>query len=357
MDLNAEPRIPKDLVHDYAPANVGICKPSMLTKQGIDHDTNFTSSRSTRLDLNANASSSVYNDQFFPYKSHEHLKSRDVLECRNSTSPLHEKDYMRIWREMKQNGFLSSSYGGIPLAKKKGRKSKNDMLKKKMELAKREHVNRFTKIAAPSGLLNELNPGIINHVRNSKQVHSIIEALVRSEKHENGYNQSRSASNVRREPKEMNDRRKDMKNIYDSGTSQLNVSHGNESGGQTSMFSKKVAIPLNFDHMVVGDSYFGARRVMDETSGALPITSDREHETLTLKLSSSATTASENTCSVSKEELENQANVSSLSVKAATIASRWLEFLHQDIRGRLAGKVIEKGGDGIGVFSISGSRG
>ncbi|KAJ4982115.1 hypothetical protein NE237_032952 [Protea cynaroides] len=294
MDLNAEPRIPKDLVHDDAPANVGICKPSMLTKQGIDHDTNFTSSRSTRLDLNANASSSVYNDQFFPYKSHEHLKSRDVLECGSSTSPLREKDYMRIWREMKQNGFLSSSYGGIPLAKKKGRKSKNDMLKKKMELAKREQVNRFTKIAAPSGLLNELNPGIINHVRNSKQVHSIIEALVRSEKHENGHNQSRSASNVKREPKEMNDRRKDMKNIYDSGTSQLNVSHGNESGGQTSMFSKKVAIPLNFDHMVVGDSYFGARRVMDETSGALPITSDREHETLTFKLSSSATTASEN---------------------------------------------------------------
>ncbi|KAJ4977663.1 hypothetical protein NE237_008443 [Protea cynaroides] len=328
MDLNAEPCIPKDPVHDDAPANVGICKPSMITKQVTDHGT-FTSSRGAGLDLNAeDVSSSVYHDQFFPYKNHEHLKSRDVSECGSSTGPLDEKASLRTWREMKQNGFLSSSYGGIPLAKQQGRKSRNDMLKKKMELAKREQVNRFTKIAAPSGLLNELNPGIINHVRNSKQVHSIIEALVRSEK--------REASNLRRGSKEMNDRRKDMKNMHDSGTSQLNLSHGNESSGQNPMLSNKVAIPLNSDHMVTGDSYFGARRVLDETSGASPITSDREHETLTLKFSSSATMASENTSSASNEELENQANVSSLSVKAATVASQWLELLHQDIRGRLA---------------------
>ncbi|CAN1240076.1 hypothetical protein LINGRAPRIM_LOCUS2593 [Linum grandiflorum] len=88
---------------------------------------------------------------------------------------------------MKQNGFLSSRppHGGVPVPKQRGRKPKNDTLKRRMELAKKEQVDRFTKIAAPSGLLNDLNPGIINHVRNSRQVRSIIEALVKSEKLDN----------------------------------------------------------------------------------------------------------------------------------------------------------------------------
>ncbi|KAJ4970445.1 hypothetical protein NE237_003544 [Protea cynaroides] len=337
MDLNAEPCIPKDTGHDDAPANVdAVCKPFMLTKNLTDHDTNSITSRRRGLDLNAEeVCSSVYHDQFFTYKSHEHLKSRDLSECGSSTGPLDEKDSLRLWKEMKQNGFLSSSHGGIPIPKQRGRKSKNDMLKRKMELVKREQVNRFTKIAAPSGLLNELNPGIINHVRNSKQVHSIIKALVRSEKLENGRIQSRSANNLKR-TKEMNDRSKDMETMHDSGTTQLNVPHGNESGRQTPLFLNKVEIPLKSDHMVAGHSYLGAGKVSHETSVASHITSGRVHETLPLKLSSSAKMASENTSSVSSEASENQATVSSLSLKAATIASQWMELLHQDIRGRLS---------------------
>lgn len=118
------------------------------------------------------------------YKEHKQFKSNDVSETGSCTGPLKEKDPMRLWMEMKQNGFVSSSYGGIPMPKKRGRKSKDDILKKRLELARKEQVDRFSKIAAPSGLLNDLNPGIINHVRNKKQVHSIIEAIV-SEKNEN----------------------------------------------------------------------------------------------------------------------------------------------------------------------------
>ena len=56
------------------------------------------------------------------------------------------------------------------------RKSKSDVIKKRMELAKREHVDKFAKIAAPSGLLNGLNLEIINHVRKKKKhVHSSME--------------------------------------------------------------------------------------------------------------------------------------------------------------------------------------
>ena len=56
------------------------------------------------------------------------------------------------------------SHGGIPTPKQSMRKINSDVIKKKMELVKREQVDRFTKIATPSGL----NPGIINYVRNKK---------------------------------------------------------------------------------------------------------------------------------------------------------------------------------------------
>ncbi|KAF2560552.1 hypothetical protein F2Q70_00014070, partial [Brassica cretica] len=104
---------------------------------------------------------------------------------------------MKLWEAMKQNGFLSnphggvsasSSHGGIPAPpRKRGRRSKSndatDMVKKrKVEIARKEEAERFARLAAPSGLLNELNPGIINHVRNKRQVLSIIQSIVKSDK-------------------------------------------------------------------------------------------------------------------------------------------------------------------------------
>lgn len=123
-------------------------------------------------------------------------------ECGSSSVPVEANDPMKLWKAMKENGFLSnphgatssscvvsSSHGGIPAPRKRGRKSKtnNDAAmvakKRKIEIARKEEVyNRFAKLAAPSGLLNELNPGIINHVRNKKQVLSIIQSIVKSDK-------------------------------------------------------------------------------------------------------------------------------------------------------------------------------
>lgn len=117
------------------------------------------------------------------------LNSDDVSECGSTCNLGSERDSMRVWKEMKQNGFLSSSHGGVPMPqipKSRGRKRGTELVnKKKIEIAKKEQVDRFAKVAAPSGLLNDLNPGIINHVRNRKQVHSIIENLVRSTRSEN----------------------------------------------------------------------------------------------------------------------------------------------------------------------------
>ncbi|KAJ4844147.1 hypothetical protein Tsubulata_020597 [Turnera subulata] len=288
------------------------------------------------LDLNVEDVGSVNQDPFSSTDS-DQLKSRAVSECESASSAVHEKDPLRIWKEMKQNGFLStshaglsvqngfmaSSHGGIPIPKQRVKKAKTDLLKKKMEIAKKEQVDRFTKIAAPSGLLNGLNPGIINHVRNKKQVHSIIEALVRSEKHGKGSGETKQASFLKIGSKEGN-------NISDLGRERLGLYQGHESS--TAIWGSKQAVidPMSsvekHPHMLDG---------IHERHSSSHFTHLVEDDSLALKLSSSIN-ASEGSSNLSNEDPANISRVSYLSVRTATVASQWLELLHQDLKGRLS---------------------
>lgn len=140
----------------------------------------------------------------------------DNAGCGTRKALLEKKDPMKLWQEMKQNGFLSPP-AFTPTPNKRASKHKNEMPNRKMKFAKIEQTNRFTEVAtrnglfdelnpgimnhlrnskvkkvdkfsmvaAPSGLLDELNPGIMSRLRNSEQVYSIIWALVRSEMLEN----------------------------------------------------------------------------------------------------------------------------------------------------------------------------
>ncbi|MCH95157.1 hypothetical protein A2U01_0016131, partial [Trifolium medium] len=133
-------------------------------KEREDQGGDAVNTKGINVDLNAEDDTSSVNVEPASFqREHGHFQSKDVSESGSSAGPPKEKDSMRIWMEMKRNGFISSVHGGIPVPKKRGRKSKTEILEQKMELAKREQINRFTKIAAPSGLLNDLNPGIINH--------------------------------------------------------------------------------------------------------------------------------------------------------------------------------------------------
>ncbi|KAL5710045.1 hypothetical protein ACHQM5_020656 [Ranunculus cassubicifolius] len=246
-----------------------------LTQKDKDDDPGFVSWK--KIELNPVGDNSAA-------KNTGNMKLIEASECGSSiTAPLEENDSYRRWNEMKRNGFLSSSHGGIPvpdrtrqLKKRKSeelKKKKTDPVKKQMEIAKREQIQRFTKIAAPSGLLNGLNPGIITHVRNSKQVHSIIEALVRSERHQ-------------------------------SNKKEVNSENTLHQGG--------------YSHTEITE-----RRSYDETCSASQLKSD---EMVALESSSS----------ISNKDASNQSSVSSLSARAATVAAEWLELLYQDIEGRLA---------------------
>ncbi|VVB02976.1 unnamed protein product [Arabis nemorensis] len=184
---------------------------------------------------------------------------------------LGKSDSMRRWMEMKRNGFLSGPLGGVtapssaasttpvevPAQKQHKNKRRSDSFKKRNEVPRREQqqADRFSNITAPSGLLTELNPGIINHVRSKKQVFSIIEALIRSANDDATVGERHADLNVRE--------------------------------------------------------------------------SVREDMALTFKLPS--TGVSDNANSITNPE-----HATSLAVEAATVASQWLEFLHQDLSGRLS---------------------
>ncbi|KAF8023910.1 hypothetical protein BT93_F1184 [Corymbia citriodora subsp. variegata] len=347
LDLNTEICSTNKLDSDVNPEHTGETKETDEGSLLRQHETSSGQhAYSKGLDLNLNAedlSSSVNLNPFYPYKNLDQLKPVDASECASSTGPLEEKDSLRLWKEMKQNGFLSSSHGGIPIPKQRGRKSKNDVLKKKLELAKKEQVDRFTKIAAPSGLLNELNPGIINHVRNRKQVHSIIEALVRSGRAENSHVGNKHGGHSKGETKEIG-YGKGLGCSDNSGMHQL--SYSSENVAPSALFERKQTTGFPTSMMSKSSSFISEHEEEDgdlSTVGGLykknfvsNPTSISQDDGLALRLSSTMSKASEITWSMSNEDSTAFSSVTSLSVKAATVASQWLELLHQDIKGRLA---------------------
>ncbi|XP_022879768.1 uncharacterized protein LOC111397204 isoform X2 [Olea europaea var. sylvestris] len=288
----------------------------------MERSDDFSNSMRCKLGVNAeDISSSINHDPFYPYKTYEYSKSRNNSDCRSSIGLLEVKDPMRVWNKMKQNGYLSTSYGAAPMAmpKPRVRKSKNDVMKRNIELAKKEQADMFAKVAAPSGLLNGLNPGIINHVRNSKQVRSIMEALVRSE--------SKQSNLTKCSMEEFSDKKDPDKTncLRVNGEDILSISRPSSSKS-TSLNSE----------LTGGNSFsFKGETKIFESNPSYSCTK-KEDDGLVLKLSSCGTLASENISSLSNVESANLSSaVTSLSVKAANVASQWLELLSQDIKGRL----------------------
>lgn len=297
-------------------------KLASLGNKDNGHEGDSTKSKGFALDLNAeDVSSSINHESSYPCKNSAYLKSKDDFECASSVGSLDENESMRIWNEMKQNGFLSHTHGGAPMPKLQGRKSKSDGMKKKIELAKKERVDRFAKIAAPSGLLNGLNPGIINHVRNSKQVHSIIEALVRSEKRENAHGRSKVPSNQTKGGlKDHSGRKKDQENIDGPGASRFNPALEDLPGSRcTSGYLTSLNKSISLNSVFTGGDG-GSCMVDTRVTGKMVYhpnpNINTEDDALALKLSSSTTIASDNTSSLSNEESANLASVNSLSIKA-----------------------------------------
>ena len=246
----------------------------------------------------------------------------DNAGCGNCNALLEKKDPMKLWQEMKQNGFLSPP-AFTPTPNKRASKHKNEMPNRKMKFAKIEQTNRFTEVttrnglldelnpgimnhlrnskvakvkkvdkfsmvAAPSGLLDELNPGIMSRVRNSEQVYSIIWAMVRSEMLEN--TQSKQECQFKEEIQD---------NDVNEGSNTVSV--GSQVSGCSMFLTRRMH--MNSEHGGgVDDLSVAVRKDEDGFD---------KHE---VKSWSSVTTASEN--ANSNDEIVSSENTSSQEVSA-----------------------------------------
>jgi hypothetical protein len=252
-------------------------------KPDAEQDENRMNAVHLGLDLNiVDSSDAAEINPFFPYKKLGESKVSDPSECGSTSGAIEESESHRKWREMKQNGFLSSSHANVVVPRPRGRppKRKRDDESKKSTIAQNSQANKFMKVAAPSGLLSGLNPGIINHVRNSKQVYSIIKAMVHSENE----NQSICTSRIGERGKEASERIHDQS--YDGG--------------------------LMKHHFLMNDNNAAFHQGLPTASQFFP----EDGGNLKLRPSSAATMASHRTCSTSADGLaSNHDYMTSLSVK------------------------------------------
>lgn len=252
--------------------------------------------------------STVEQNPFIPYSKLGQMKSADPSECGSTTGPLEMSEPLKMWNKMKQNGFLSlsESHGGIPIPRPRirQRKRKENALKKKTEQQQRPHVSAFAKTAPPTGLLSGLDPGIIRHVRNSKQVYSIIEAMMRSE-------QTISSGQNGAGGKEVDDRRKDQTSVKNQFV--------------------KPSISSYFGGSKPSEAHIAERRVLNETSATSQFASE-----FAVNLSPDVAMGSDNPLRASGDGLSaKQGSITPLSMKAATAACQWLGLIQEDIRNRI----------------------
>ncbi|PKA66984.1 hypothetical protein AXF42_Ash004474 [Apostasia shenzhenica] len=287
--------------------NKEITSPCLPTKSrsGIEPDAYISDPAAVVVDLN---------NPFYPYKKLGEVKSTTTSECGSTTGPVENNESMRRWKEMKENGFLTSFRGTAIIPKPRGRPPKRKKCEdgmKKNETLKRDQVNRYLNVAAPTGLLSGLNPGIIKHVRNSKQVNSIIEAMLQSEK---------------LEQQELLSGRKETPTIIASDVDLCRKrAFDLASNGQREQVGEPNVPEHNFNHV--------AYNRVEANSGL----NEEDDDGLALKLSSGLSKASEHASSATElDVLRNPDDINSLSFKAASVASQWLELIQLDIKGRLA---------------------
>ncbi|XP_050218716.1 uncharacterized protein LOC126669315 [Mercurialis annua] len=279
-----------------------------------------------------------------------------------SVLKLEKKDAMKLWLEMKQNGFLTPSVDQMPSRSIQSKRQKNNMPVKRKELVKMQEVSsfdkivepafglvkvhdnaevllsdevivmpkrqtkrrvvdpsnrsrevakvqrldRFNKLAAPSGLLNEVNPGIINRMRSSEQVYSVIKALVRRD----------DDQNVR----------------VDCQGKNLVEKDGNECSNS---LSRSNELELCFNTAETLSHITKHKEVVADLGVAMIKIEENEGDDVKLSLTSSRESETATSC-ISSEKSMQTASVDSLSQQGTTIASQWLKCLHQDVTSRLA---------------------
>lgn len=241
---------------------------------------------------------------------------------------------------------------------------KHEPLKQKKEGDKKEQVSKFSRVSPPSGLLAELNPGIISHVRNSKQVHAILEAVVGSDAL-TAYQDSREifcpAPKTKAEEK-IPGTNYTIVDVFENGDSEIMDMHHAASDAleaRDEHQSSEVA-HRKLEERLISDSYASDHLFDIEERPTDANLNEEGFEHLAAREDSVPPVEYNKDLFYSKQTAGEQCNLqetsnchchycrpndsssmdltcsASLSMKAATVASHWLELHYQDIKGRLA---------------------
>eukprot|EP01018_Ginkgo_biloba_P004442 Gb_34065 [translate_table: standard] len=200
-------------------------------------------------------------------------------------------------------------------------------LKQKTSIENKEQVCKFTKGTAPSGLLADLKPGIINRVRNRYQVHAIIEAALGSVKLNAYHRQHENQRDLEGEPKDIMEKSK------------------RHQRSQTVAKMCRNANPAND----VCDDQYDSDRV--NSGNHLLARYDNLNEEINKPKTEERASSAWNDCLVDNWEPDdtnllekgsrmqlwtNYVGCHSNEKKVAAVAFQWLKVLNQDIKGRLA---------------------
>nr|XP_034921358.1 uncharacterized protein LOC118054033 [Populus alba] len=256
---------------------------------------------------------------------------------------IEEKDAMRVWLELKQNGFLSPSPLPLsaskprpaPMPNKKRERHRNAGFSEKPELAKVRRVDGLTKVAvSASGLLKKINPGTTPSVGMlpTPKKHSEMRRIgvpngflkVLKVEPTNMYSRISPPCGLLNEfnPGIINRIRSSKQEKRSGENDVIGCPNSSSGSDQLGLCSKGPS-----DHLCVKTEY-------DEEVGDLGIAVRRDKDEL--KSSLSSVTASENASSSVLDEVSaSTARGSSLSLEDATAASQWLQCLHHDITWRL----------------------
>lgn len=241
---------------------------------------------------------------------------------------------------------------------------KHEPLKQKKEGDKKEQVSKFSRVTAPSGLLAELNPGIVSHVRNSKQVHAILEAVVGSDAltaYQDSKENFRQAPKTRAEEK-IPGTNYTVTDVFENGDSEIMDMHHAGSDALEARYEHQSSEAANrkLEERLISDSCASDHLFDNVERPADANLNEEGFEHLAAIEDSIPPVECNRDWFYSKQTAGERCNLqgtfschchycrpndpsgmdltcsASLSVKAATVASQWLELHYQDIKGRLA---------------------
>ncbi|KAI5070147.1 hypothetical protein GOP47_0014490 [Adiantum capillus-veneris] len=215
----------------------------------------------------------------------------------------------------------------------------------------KENTNKFARICGPSGILGKLNPGIISRLRDRKQVHAVLEGVIRGAfmngKKENLAIQNHVMSLARRregtKEREMINKTSKQESIlklgYVNKDTDSSLAFRDDKEGQEHAINTAAVDLKSGQRAALGpyevEKQEQSSREPNEQMGCPLSTSEQFSKEVTMECLAACAAQHNKQCSIEATE-DQKSFESNVSFATGNVASCWLELLRLDIKGRLS---------------------